>query len=168
MATLSRRSLLRGSFTLATAGALMKPYIVNGGATTATVWWSQGFAQEEDISFKKIVADYEKASGNTIDYSIMPYGPFRPQTNGMVERFNRRLGEHLARMPQNRAAHHRRFVDHAERDAYLHSFVADYNRSRLRCLDYQTPAELLANLAGHNTFAGTARVEVADLLSRSG
>jgi len=77
MAALSRRSLLRGSFTLATAGALMKPYIVNGGATTATVWWSQGFAQEEDISFKKIVADYEKASGNTIDYSIMPYGPFR-------------------------------------------------------------------------------------------
>ena len=80
--------------------------------------------------------------------------PFRPQTNGMVERFNRRLGEHLARMPQNRAAHHRRFVDHAERDAYLHSFVADYNRTRLRCLDYQTPAELLANLAGHNTKAG--------------
>src|SRR5260370_5861682 len=30
--------------------------------------------------------------------------PFRPQTNGMVERFNRRLGEHLGRMPQNRAA----------------------------------------------------------------
>ena len=79
----------------------------------------------------------------------------------MVERFNRRLGEHLARMPQNRTAHHRRFVDHAERDAYLHSFVADYNRTRLRCLDYQTPAELLANLAGHNTkaaVAGTPRI----------
>ena len=29
---------------------------------------------------------------------------FRPQTNGMVERFNRRLGDHLDRMPQNRAA----------------------------------------------------------------
>jgi hypothetical protein len=84
--------------------------------------------------------------------------PFRPQTNslpprrrgGMVERCNRRLGEHLARMPQNRAAHHRRFLDHAERDAYLHTFVADYNRTRLRCLDYQAPAELLAKLAGHN------------------
>ena len=53
--------------------------------------------------------------------------PFRPQTNGMVERFNRRLGEHLDRMPQNRTAHHRRFLDHAERDAYLLTFVADYN-----------------------------------------
>jgi transposase InsO family protein len=80
--------------------------------------------------------------------------PFRPQTNGMVERFNRRLAEHLDRIPQNRAAHHRRFLDHAERDAYLYSFVADYNRTRLRCLDYQAPAELLAKLAGHNTFAG--------------
>ena len=30
--------------------------------------------------------------------------PFRPQTNGMVERFNRRLAEHLDRMPQNRTA----------------------------------------------------------------
>jgi transposase InsO family protein len=37
--------------------------------------------------------------------------PFRPQTNGMVERFNRRLGEHLDRMPQNRTAHHRRFLE---------------------------------------------------------
>ena len=80
--------------------------------------------------------------------------PFRPQTNGMVERFNRRLAEHLDRVPQNRAAHHRRFVDHAERDAYLHTFVADYNRTRLRSLDYHAPAELLAKLAGHNTKAG--------------
>ena len=80
-----------------------------------------------------------------------------PQTNGMVERFNRRIGEHLAHVPQNRAAHHRRFHGHAERDAYVYRFVADYNRTRLRCLDYQAPAELLAKLAGHNTFAGTAR-----------
>jgi len=80
--------------------------------------------------------------------------PFRPQTNGMVERFNRRIGEHLNRVPQNRAAHHRRFANHAERDAYLYTFVADYNRTRLRCLNDQAPAEALANLSGHNTFAG--------------
>lgn len=83
--------------------------------------------------------------------------PFRPQTNGMVERFNRRLGEHLDQMPQNRAAHHRRFLDHAERDAYLHTFVTDYNHTRLRCLNYHAPAEALANLTGHNTKAGTHR-----------
>jgi len=72
----------------------------------------------------------------------------------MVERFNRRRGERLNPMPQNRAAHHRRFLDHAERDAYLLTFLADYNRTRLRCLNYQAPAELIAKLAGHNTFAG--------------
>ena len=45
---------------------------------------------------------------------------------------NRRLGEHRARMPQNRAAHHRRFLSHAERDACLHTLVADYLRDITR------------------------------------
>ena len=56
---------------------LARPYIANAAAKTATVWWVQGFAQEEDVAFKKIVADYEKASGNTIDYSLVPYAPHR-------------------------------------------------------------------------------------------
>jgi len=81
--------------------------------------------------------------------------PFRPQTNGMVERFNRRIDEHLARQPLSRPTKRRHFRDHAERDAYLNAFVADYNQTRLRCLDYQAPAEALANLTGHNTCAGT-------------
>ena len=72
MAKLTRRSLLRNSFGLVAAGTLARPYIANAAATTADVWWVQGFAQEEDVSFKKIVADYEKTSGNTIDYSILP------------------------------------------------------------------------------------------------
>src|SRR6516162_8061722 len=89
MAILTRRSLLRGSLGLVAAGALARPYIANAAATTATVWWVQGFAQEEDISFKKIVADYAKASGNTIDYSIIPYAPERQKivsamTSGVV------------------------------------------------------------------------------------
>ena len=68
---------------------MARPYIANAAATTAAVWWVQGFAQEEDISFKKIVADYEKASGNTIDHSIMPYAPMRQKivsavTSGVV------------------------------------------------------------------------------------
>ncbi|HEV2099926.1 MAG TPA: ABC transporter substrate-binding protein [Stellaceae bacterium] len=73
----TRRSLLHGSAAILTAGALARPYIANAAATTATVWWVQGFAHEEDIAFKKIVADYEKASGNTIDFSLVPYAPHR-------------------------------------------------------------------------------------------
>jgi multiple sugar transport system substrate-binding protein len=89
MTTLTRRSVLAGSAALAAAGTLARPYIAKASATTAEVWWVQGFAQEEDISFKKIVADYEKASGNTIDYSIVPYAPMRQKivsavTSGVV------------------------------------------------------------------------------------
>jgi multiple sugar transport system substrate-binding protein len=77
MATLTRRSVLRGGAALTAAGSLMRPYVANAAAKTAEVWWVQGFAQEEDIAFKKLVEDYQKASGNTIDYSIAPYAPMR-------------------------------------------------------------------------------------------
>src|SRR5712692_4005228 len=89
MGNLSRRSVLRTSLAAAAAGTLARPYIANAAATTAAVWWVQGFAQEEDVSFKKIVAGYEKTSGNTIDYSIVPYAPMRQKivaamTSGVV------------------------------------------------------------------------------------
>jgi multiple sugar transport system substrate-binding protein len=77
MAGVTRRSLVRGSVGLLAAGTLARPFIANAQAKTAEVWWVQGFVQEEDISFKKIVADYEKASGNKIDYSIIPFAPGR-------------------------------------------------------------------------------------------
>src|SRR5580704_15793961 len=77
MTSLTRRSILRSSLGLAAAGALARPYIADAAAKTATVWWTQGFAEEEDIAFKKLVDDYQKASGNTIDYSIIPYAPLR-------------------------------------------------------------------------------------------
>jgi hypothetical protein len=48
-----------------------------------------------------------------------------------------------------------RFDDHAQRNAFIHAVVNDYNRTRLRCLAYKAPAEALANLPGHNTKAGT-------------
>jgi len=73
----SRRSVIQGSLGLIAAGAVARPYIANTAATTATVWWVQGFAEEEDVSFKKLVANYEKASGNKLDYSIIPYAPER-------------------------------------------------------------------------------------------
>jgi multiple sugar transport system substrate-binding protein len=89
MATLSRRSVLRNSVAVAAAGTLARPYIANAAATTAEVWWTQGFVPEEDVAIKKIVADYEKASGNTIELSIMPFAPLRQKivaavTSGIV------------------------------------------------------------------------------------
>src|SRR5437016_781278 len=89
MTILSRRSVLSSSLAAAAAGSLARPHIANAAATTAEVWWAQGFAQEEDVSFKKVVADYEKASGNTIDYSIIPFAPERQKivsavTGGVV------------------------------------------------------------------------------------
>jgi ABC-type glycerol-3-phosphate transport system substrate-binding protein len=54
-----------------------QPHSAKAAARTATVWWVQGFAEQEDISFKKLAADYEKASGNTLDYAIFPYAPSR-------------------------------------------------------------------------------------------
>ena len=77
MTMLTRRSALFSSLALGATSVLARPYIANAAASTAAVWWTQGSAEEEDISFKKIVAEYEKASGNTIDYSIMPYAPLR-------------------------------------------------------------------------------------------
>jgi multiple sugar transport system substrate-binding protein len=89
MGQLTRRSVLTGSAGLVAAGVLARPYIANAASTTATVWWVQGFAQEEDIAFKKIVDEYQKASGNTLDYSIIPYAPMRQKivsavTSGVV------------------------------------------------------------------------------------
>jgi multiple sugar transport system substrate-binding protein len=89
MKRLTRRSLLRASAGLAAAGMIARPRIANAAATTATVWWVQGFAEEEDIAFKQMVADYQKASGNKIDDSIVPFAAMRQKevaavTSGLV------------------------------------------------------------------------------------
>jgi transposase InsO family protein len=84
--------------------------------------------------------------------------PYRPQTNGMAERFNRRLAEALRNHPPATTnAGKNRFIDHAQRNAFIHTVVTNYNRTRLQCLGHKAPAELLANLQGHNTQAGPHR-----------
>jgi len=77
MTPLTRRSVLRGSLAIGAAGSLTAPYIANAQAKTAELWWTQGFVQEEDISIKKIVADYAKATGNKIELAITPFAPLR-------------------------------------------------------------------------------------------
>jgi multiple sugar transport system substrate-binding protein len=71
----TRRSVLRGSLAVAAAGTLARPLIANAAASTATVWWTQGFIPEEDAAFRRVVTEYEKISGNTIDYSLIPFAP---------------------------------------------------------------------------------------------
>src|SRR5438309_562899 len=102
MTILTRRSVLRTPLALGAAGILARPYIANAQAKTATIWWVQGFAEEEDISFKKIVADYQRASGNTIEYTITPYAPLRQkivaaiQTGVVPDMFTNNPGEIIA------------------------------------------------------------------------
>ena len=80
MSKISRRSALRSSLALAAGAALSRPYIANAAATTAIVWNNQGFVKEEDTAFKQVVADYEKLTGNKIDYSIMPFMALNQKT----------------------------------------------------------------------------------------
>ena len=75
MNRLSRRGVLRGSLGAMAAGTLARPFIAKAAAKTATVWWTQGFIPEEDASFRQMVAEYEKASGNKIDHSLIPFAP---------------------------------------------------------------------------------------------
>ena len=76
--------------------------------------------------------------------------------NGLVERFSRRIVEAIGQQPKRRIAH-RLFLSHADRDAFLNRFVSDYNRTRLKCLEYLAPAQALANPPGPNTHAGRGR-----------
>jgi multiple sugar transport system substrate-binding protein len=65
--------VLRASAYVATTATLARPYIANAQAKTAVCWINQGFVRQEDEAMKKVCEDYMKASGNKLDYSIMPF-----------------------------------------------------------------------------------------------
>ena len=71
-----RRDLLKASFGLmaasgiVTASGLGKPALAAG--KTLTVWWNQGFYPAEDQAFHALIAAWEKASGNTVNVSLIP------------------------------------------------------------------------------------------------
>src|SRR6516225_9874580 len=75
MRKLSRRRVIVDSLGLAAAGTVARPFLAKAAAKTASVWWTQGFVPEEDAAFRAMVADYEKQSGNTIDYGLIPFAP---------------------------------------------------------------------------------------------
>ncbi len=73
MKLMRRRAVIRASLGSLAVNALSRPWIANAAAGTAVVWRDQGFVPEEDAAFRATVADYEKASGNRIELSIMPF-----------------------------------------------------------------------------------------------
>jgi multiple sugar transport system substrate-binding protein len=73
MNNMSRRKMLANTVAVAATGTLSRPYIANAQAKTAVCWLNQGFIPQEDEAMKKVCEDYMKASGNKLDYSIMPF-----------------------------------------------------------------------------------------------
>src|SRR5689334_22564352 len=89
MAYLTRRSVLRGSMALGASRVLAFPHVAKAAATTASMWFAQGFVQDEDVALRKAVTDYEKQSGNKIELTIIPFAPERQKiisalTSGVV------------------------------------------------------------------------------------
>jgi multiple sugar transport system substrate-binding protein len=80
MVTMSRRKAITGSLGLAAVGPLARPYIAKAQAKTAVCWLNQGFVPQEDAAMRKVAEDYMKASGNKLDYSIMPFMAMNQKT----------------------------------------------------------------------------------------
>ena len=145
-----------------TARSFLKRFVEAFGSPVHTFLTDNGSEWTDRFAVDKKGKPFDKPSGDyPVDRFCKENGikhkltrPHRPQTNGLVERFNRRIGEHMGRLPRNRAGHRKRFANHDERDAYILDFVKNYNRTRLKCLGYNSPLQTLANLTGLNIQAG--------------
>lgn len=76
--------------------------------------------------------------------SVKKTRPYRPQTNGKIERFHRTLGEGWA--------YARFYASETERRAALPQWLHFYNHHRLHsAIGNQTPVSRLTNLPGHHS-----------------
>jgi len=80
MGAITRRSAVGGVLGLTAVAGLARPYIANAQAKTAVCWLNQGFIPQEDAAMRKVCEDYMKASGNKLDYSIMPFMALNQKT----------------------------------------------------------------------------------------
>ncbi len=70
MSGIDRRNLLKGSLGLAAATTLARPALAKG--QTIKIWWNQGFYPAEDAAFRKLISNWEKASGNKVQLTLLP------------------------------------------------------------------------------------------------
>jgi transposase InsO family protein len=91
-----------------TAAGFLRRFLERFALTVHTVLTDNGSEFTDRFAVDKKGKPHDKPSGkHPVDRVCAQHAithrltrPFRPQTNGMVERFNRRLGEHLDRRPQ--------------------------------------------------------------------
>ena len=145
----------------ATAAAFLERFLAHFPAKVHTILTDNGSEFTDRFAVDMPGKPKDKPSGNhPFDRVCATAGiehrlakPFHPQTNGMVERFNRRISEAIGR-ERKRGIAHRLFASHDDRNTFLTRFVHDYNHTRLKCLAYLAPKQVLANIAGPNTQAG--------------
>lgn len=150
-----------------TSAEFLQRFATAFGHPIHTLLTDNGGEFTDRFAVKKPGKPEGKASGqHPLDQACQALGiqhkltrPFRPQTNGMVERFNRRLNEALALIPKQPTGH-KHFISHEQRNAYILKFVDHYNRTRLRCLNGQAPLLALANQTELYTEAGMTAYSV--------
>lgn len=119
---------------------------------TAAAFWGRANAYFTScgITVKRVLTDNGSAYRSTVfaqalgDVLHKRTRPYRPQTNGKVERFNRTLEQEWA--------YARPYTSEAERLAALPDFLHTYNHHRGHtALKGQPPASRVPNLSGDNT-----------------
>ena len=113
----------------------------------AVAWFA-----ERGVSVERVLSDNGSAYKShawsdacaQLGISVKKTRPYRPQTNGKIERFHRTLGEGWA---------YARFYDsETERRAALPDWLHFYNHHRLHsAIGNQTPVSRLTNLPGHHS-----------------